>query len=1169
MNDLDIIDAIDALLSMNDGDSDEFISEYEQNKSGNVTSLTVYLSIKDRFPALIELVLKLKSLRRLALKTIGNADLTLLAPLKQIIDLDLSDNNLEDISPLSNLTQLISLNLSVNEITNLTPLRQLTKLQCLLLESNPLKNIRSLKYLKHLQLLDLSYNNIKDFSPIANLTNMKVLCLNACKIEHLSIFNNLQRLSELMLKGNTITDLHPLKKLKGLIHLDLEDNSINDISALSTLSNLEKLDLSDNLISNISPLEKLEKLKTLNISNNHSISDISPLKDLKKLSVLQLGQCNISDISTLGKLQQVKRLDLSFNRISDISTLGFLTKITILQLSHNLVFDISPLGSLKALNSLQMDYNPLSDIQTLRGLKQLRHLSLNYCQISDITPLAKLIRLENLQLNGNLISNISPLGKLKNLSNLRLVQNQIKDISPLKDIKEFYFLNLSNNKINSLPEWCSTYHVFLDSEYPSLYGIDITGNPLSDPPIEVVKLGSEAIKRYFEKKKKEEFSSIHEAKLILVGDGAAGKTSLQKRLIDSNAVLPKEDRRTRGIEICNWEFKEKYIAHIWDFGGQDVYYPVHRFFLTENSVFVLLASTRNEQHNFDYWIPTLYQFGGSSPIIIGQTCHEGNRVSWNDLGLYISGPQFNIIRAIDKPYFELNLPNRNKGLSLIKKEIIHQLTKLPHCNKDIPNSWIATRDALKIEATKTPCISYDKFKEICDQVAPDSFIASADYKDCASFLHNIGVILWYSNNTTLRDWIILRPEWGMQAVYRIIDDDQIQNRKGQIIAGDFNRLWNDGSYESKHSILKQMLEVFRVAFPKKHKAEEYIMPARLLSMPDEKRWKQGAYLRLEYEYPFMPRGILNQVSAELSRYIVLDQNGEEEVWNNAVNFVSSSAYCQLEEIFYQKKIILQSQGKDARGLAMVVMNALNNITSSYKGVTPKIYVPCTCQECKSGEHQSRFLYDDLIRLSQKRSDVYCNESGEKLSIDDLLYNAGFFRKIEPGQNEIYPSLQTIRIFLASSSELEVDRKEFELFINRENKELIKSGIFISLEIWEDFLDAMSKSRLQDEYNKAVRSSDIFVSLFFTKAGIFTEEEFDTAYGQFIRTGKPYVYTYFKDAPISTGNIDENINSLLAFKKRLKLLGHFPTSYTNIEDLKLKIKKQLDKLLPKLVLHKLN
>ena len=41
--------------------------------------------------------------------------------------------------------------------------------------------------------------------------------------------------------------------------------------------------------------------------------------------------------------------------------------------------------------------------------------------------------------------------------------------------------------------------------------------------------------------------------------------------------LPKEEERTRGIKIEDWylyETDNKQIAHIWDFGGQDVYYPV-------------------------------------------------------------------------------------------------------------------------------------------------------------------------------------------------------------------------------------------------------------------------------------------------------------------------------------------------------------------------------------------------------------------------------------------------------------------------------------------------------------------------------------------------------------------------------------------------------------------
>ncbi|MEM7758149.1 MAG: hypothetical protein AAF298_08500 [Cyanobacteria bacterium P01_A01_bin.40] len=73
----------------------------------------------------------------------------------------------------------------------------------------------------------------------------------------------------------------------------------------------------------------------------------------------------------------------------------------------------------------------------------------------------------------------------------------------------------------------------------------------------------------------------------------------------------------------------------------------------------------------------------------------------------------------------------------------------------------------------------------------------------------------------------------------------------------------------------------------------------------------------------------------------------------------------------------------------------------------------------------------------------------------------------------------IKIFLASDSELKSDREQFEIFINRKNKEYIKKNIFLELVLWEDFLDAMSSTRLQDEYNKAVADCNIFVSLFHT------------------------------------------------------------------------------------------
>ncbi|PYJ70272.1 MAG: hypothetical protein DME76_06060 [Verrucomicrobia bacterium] len=65
-------------------------------------------------------------------------------------------------------------------------------------------------------------------------------------------------------------------------------------------------------------------------------------------------------------------------------------------------------------------------------------------------------------------------------------------------------------------------------------------------------------------------------------------------------------------------------------------------------------------------------------------------------------------------------------------------------------------------------------------------------------------------------------------------------------------------------------------------------------------------------------------------------------------------------------------------------------------------------------------------------------------------------------------MKTKKIFLASSSELKEDRQEFESFVSRQNNDWIRQGVYLELVIWEDFFDAISQTRLQDEYNKAVR-----------------------------------------------------------------------------------------------------
>lgn len=155
-----------------------------------------------------------------------------------------------------------------------------------------------------------------------------------------------------------------------------------------------------------------------------------------------------------------------------------------------------------------------------------------------------------------------------------------------------------------------------------------------------------------------------------------------------------------------------------------------------------------------------------------------------------------------------------------------------------------------------------------------------------------------------------------------------------------------------------------------------------------------------------------------------------------------------------------------------------------------------------------------------------------------------------------------KIFIASSAELKEDRDQFELLISTRNYRLFEKGILLEIVRWENFSDAMAITRLQDEYDRAVAESDIFMMLFYTKVGKYTEEEFDTAFDHFKEKGKPLVYTYFKDAESSKEVPKRDVLSLKKFKKKLSDMGHFYSTYKSIDELKNKFGEQLNILVEK-------
>lgn len=150
-------------------------------------------------------------------------------------------------------------------------------------------------------------------------------------------------------------------------------------------------------------------------------------------------------------------------------------------------------------------------------------------------------------------------------------------------------------------------------------------------------------------------------------------------------------------------------------------------------------------------------------------------------------------------------------------------------------------------------------------------------------------------------------------------------------------------------------------------------------------------------------------------------------------------------------------------------------------------------------------------------------------------------------------MKTIKIFLASSEELDYDRNVFGNLIRRLDDLYEKRGIRIKLFEWEDYDSAYNDQRKQKEYNERVRESDIFLALFHKNAGKFTLEEFDVASEQFKATASPKIFTFCKD--IKQGDVESQ--DLVKFKKKLfEEMGHYWCRYDSRESLQFQFVMQL-------------
>jgi hypothetical protein len=293
--------------------------------------------------------------------------------------------------------------------------------------------------------------------------------------------------------------------------------------------------------------------------------------------------------------------------------------------------NLAPLSGLSALTTLDVSNTNVADLAPLRGLSALTTLFVSGTPVADLTPLSRLSALASLFASNTQVDDLSPLSGLSALASLFASNTQVADLSPLSGLSALTTLSVSRTQVADLAPLiaritagCKVKWSHATWEGPGIY---VEGCPLTSPLPNIVQRGTEAILNYFREKSAGEVNQLYEAKMLILGDGGAGKTSLLRRLYRPELPLPKTDETTEGIDIWRHDWTmpngRRFRLNVWDFGGQQIYHATHHFFLTRRSLYLLVDDTVKSDKNvtdpgFQYWLERVEVYGGGSPVLILQ-----------------------------------------------------------------------------------------------------------------------------------------------------------------------------------------------------------------------------------------------------------------------------------------------------------------------------------------------------------------------------------------------------------------------------------------------------------------------------------------------------------------------------------------------------------------------
>jgi len=414
---------------------------------------------------------------------------------------------------------------------------------------------------------------------------------------------------------------------------------------------------------------------------------------------------------------------------------------------------------------------------------------------------------------------------------------------------------------------------------------------------------------------------LNEAKLILLGHGAVGKTSLVNRLVYDTFYT--HEKKTEGIRITPWPIHlqtgEDVSLNIWDFGGQEIMHSTHQFFLTRRSLYLLVLNGRqgHEDSDAEYWLNFIKSFGENSPVILVLSKINEHPFDLNRRALMHKFPNI-------RDFIETDCADRT-GINQLRDTIERETDRLEHLRDPFPVSWFKIKNLLA--TMQDNYITFDQYREICVLNGEDDPTLQ---ESLAYYLHSLGIALNYKDDPRLRDTHVLNPHWVTNGIYTILNAKDLAKQKGELCLQDLTRILDQGDYPpERHNFLLELMRKFELCFSFPEQNDRYLIPELLHKQEPalSNEFKLEKSLLFQYFYPILPEGLVPRF---IVRTHVLSTN--QPRWRTGVILEFEDNYALVKADVQDKRVSIAVTGPASgrRRLLGIIRSDLEHIHRNFK-----------------------------------------------------------------------------------------------------------------------------------------------------------------------------------------------------------------------------------------------